>query len=252
MQHLLCCELLGAIEEGSPHESAASFCQLHSSLAHCNLDTGDAASPYGDWEIMHRQYHSYWPRLQHMGDIPELLGITSPLFERQMVLRHRSTESSLTSTTWYNAYSMASVQQSVVADGSAEVGRLEAFAATNAGEQQKFVFRNDAQFTTNAAQPITQIRCEETVFENNDLSSMKLSFPIFAPYTCHGDSFHCYMDPTNFSSLGNASSLKDIKAKFATDGSPALAWVELSTVPTLANSVIQVIATFPTKLTHEQ
>lgn len=192
-------------------ELQPSTTEVRPLLKHCNIDTDDAACPYGDWEIINRQYHSYWPRLEPMGDMPELLGITSPFSEREIVLRHRSTEEDLTSTIWQNAFSKATIQHSVVADGLAEVGRLWAYAAANAGERQKFVFRRDAQYSTSAPQPLTQALCEESIFSNDNVSSIQLSFPLWPALTCNGDNSNCFMDPTNYSNASSNATLLDIQ-----------------------------------------
>jgi hypothetical protein len=52
------------------------------SVEHCNVDTGDAACPHGDWELISQHLLSYWPRLEPMGDMPEIKII-------QLSLHHR-------------------------------------------------------------------------------------------------------------------------------------------------------------------
>jgi hypothetical protein len=217
-----------------------------SSLEHCDVDTGDAACPYGDWELINQHLLSYWPRLEPMGDMPEILTVTSPLSSRQMTMRHRSTENNLSSTIWQNSFSSASVQPSIVSDGVAEAGRLWAFAAANAGERQRFMFRRDAQYTTYAPQPVTVTRCEESVFTANDFSTLQLKFPIFPTLpSCDGDSSGCFSDPTNFFTVENNTLIETITTLLSTGDSPRLSWVETDVVPTLSNSSIHAVATFP-------
>lgn len=219
---------------------------VSSSLEHCDVDTGDAACPHGDWALINQQFHSYWPRLEPMGNMPDMLTVTSPLSTRQMTIRHRSTEDNSSSTIWQNAFSSASVQQSVVADGVAEVGRLWSYAAANAGERQRFVFRRDAQYSTLAPQPVTVARCEENVFSNRDVGSVQLSFPIFPELTCDGDSSQCYMNPTNlFTVPENSSLVQTVTTILSTGDFPRLTWVDADVIPTTSNSSIHVVATFP-------
>lgn len=129
-------------------------------LEHCAFDTGDAACPHGDWRLIESQFHAYWPRLQPMATMPEAMSLQSPLSSRTMVVRRRSTEDKTRSIS-SNAFTSASTQHSVVADGLAEVGRFWAYAAANSGGRQKFVYRRDANFAVTAPQPVTQTRCEE-------------------------------------------------------------------------------------------
>jgi hypothetical protein len=222
-----------------------------STLEHCNVDTGDAACPYGDWQLIHQHLLSYWPRLEPMGDLPETLTVTSPLASRQMIIRHRSTENHLSSTIWQNAFSSASVQQSVVADSVAELGRLWAYAAKNAGERQKFMFRKDVQYTTYAPQPVTSTRCEESVFTIDDFNKLQLRFPIFpAPPSCDGASSGCFSDPTDFFTVSENNTLIETVTQILSTGeSPQLSWVATDVVPTLSNSSIHAVATFPSSTT---
>ena len=213
--------------------------------SHCLDDLNDLACPHGGWEMIEQQYQSYWPALQPMGSLPELLSFPSPLSSRSMMVRHRSTGTYDTRSLWQNAYTIASVQQSVVADALSETGRLWAYAAANNNVRQQFVFRKEATYTAQAPQPVTQARCEETVYEDNDLFDLKLAFPIIQRPICNADSSHCFIDPIPLITTENSTLHDAIKHLLTSDTTPTLTWLDTVDVPGSTENSIHAVAVFP-------
>lgn len=174
--------------------------------------------------------------------MPEILSLQSPLSSRTMVVRRRSTKNK-TRSIFSNAFTSASTQQSVVADGVAEVGRLWAYAAANSGGRQKFIYRRDASFTVTAPQPITQTRCEETVFGVlRDISD--LTFPILAKPSCNGDNTACHVNPTSHKTTTNSTLIGETQDLLRFGNQPSLLWVEDDDARPENSSAI-VLAAFP-------
>ncbi|OQU96584.1 hypothetical protein CLAIMM_02648 [Cladophialophora immunda] len=219
--------------------------EFDSSLAHCKTDTGDLACPYGDWQLIQRQYHAYWPDLRPMGSMPESIALSSPLSARSMAVRHRSTENADTRSIWQNAYSSATTQQSITADGVSETGRLWAFAAANSRGRQKFKFRRDARYTSTAPQPVVQARCTEQLVDVDALNDLEIQFPVLKAPDCVGDASGCFVDPATRITCHNSSFIEQIKSLMTSTNQPALTWVDGSTCQIPANSSVGAVATFP-------
>lgn len=158
------------------------------------------------------------------------------------MVRRRSTKDK-TRSIFSNAFTSASTQQSVVADGVAEVGRLWAYAAANSGGRQKFIYRRDASFTVTAPQPVTQTRCEETVFGVlRDISD--LTFPILAKPSCNGDNTACHVSPTSHKTTTNSTLIGETQDLLRFGNQPSLLWVEDDDARPEDSSAI-VLAAFP-------
>lgn len=228
-----------------PEELAPASLGSSPATSHCMDDLNDLSCPHGGWEMIEHQYQSFWPALQPMGSLPEVLSIPSPLSRRTMVVRHRSTGLDVTSSIWQNAYTLASVQQSVVADALAEVGRLWAYAAANNNIRQQFVFRKQATYTTVAPQPVTQARCEESVFQNNDPSDLEVAFPILQPPICDADSSDCFIDPIPLVTARNSTLNDAVKRRLLSDTAPTLAWLDTVDIPGPTNNSIYALVIFP-------
>lgn len=211
-------------------------------IAHCTQDTDDAACPHGDWRLLEAQFHSYWPRLEPMGTMPEQLSLSSALSSRTLVVRRRSTED-ITRSIFSNAFTSATTQQSVIGDGLAEVGRYWAYAAANSGGRQKFVYRRDAIFTVTAPQPVTQTRCEETVLTALRLVN-NLTFPILAQPTCDGDNAACHVHPVSYNTTTNKTLIDEVQDSLAIDRLPSVIWVDDDAARPENSSAVVVVA-FP-------
>ena len=218
--------------------------QMHAtdSNSHCTTDSDDAACPHGDWRSLESQFHTYWPRLEPLGTMPETLMVSSPLSSRTIVVRRRSTEDT-TRSIFSNAFTIASTQQSVVADGLAEVGRYWAYAAANDKGRQKFIYRKDAIFSTITPQPVVQARCEENVLGLVPVLR-NLSFPIIAKPTCDGDSAACHVQPFEYTASANQSIIDQVVDLMTNTTEPTLVWWnDDSLKPENASAVA--VATFP-------
>ena len=85
-------------------------------------------------------------------------------------------------------FPMATAPTAPIADGLAEVARLWARAAA-ATNHQRFQWRKDVQFTTNAPQSTVYTRCYEDMINSKDpgeSESFQLSFPILSALQLRG------------------------------------------------------------------
>jgi hypothetical protein len=222
-------------------------------LAHCWEDTGDRACPHGDWEVINKNYHAYWPNLRPLGSMPDVMDVPGRFSAREMLLRHRSThylssDGIRTSSIWQNAFTTATTQHSVVADGLAEVGRLWAFAATHGDRGQRFRFRRDATYSAIAPQPIAQARCEEYVLRDNTVNGLRFPVPVDA--TCNGDSSSCTLDTVDLLVNNNATLVNQVRGALLSNQPPNLIWVEAWEHSEALKSSINAIATFPETAAH--
>ncbi|KAH8693338.1 hypothetical protein GQ44DRAFT_765280 [Phaeosphaeriaceae sp. PMI808] len=130
-------------------------------LNHCSLENGDMSCPAGGWQVFNEQYFPYWKSLGGMGAIPQSLFMPGRSSLRQFVLRTRNVHDFRLSLLWANAFTLASVSPSIVADALVDLERLWINAAANA-DIGNFKYRRDASFTTNALQPLVLTRCYST------------------------------------------------------------------------------------------
>ena len=219
------------------------------SLEHCISDTGDAACPYGDWQLIQQEYHAFWPHLLPMGSMPVDIDIPSPFSLRAMKIFQRASSDDWNSdlgSIWGGHFSLATVPTAPVADGLAEVARLWARAVA-ATEHDRFQWREDVQFTTKAPQSSVYARCSETIVDMNRLDNLQLSFPALAEIQfADGNTFDGTVQQIGYltdSSNGTASTVKSL----LTQGlPPALTWIDQGDMLANTNSTLLAIATFPT------
>lgn len=84
-------------------------------LKTCAVDTGDAACPHGDWQLIGQEYHAFWPRLLPMGSMPLRINIPSHLALRTMTIFQRSTSDRYKDNQdniWGSKYALATVPTS--------------------------------------------------------------------------------------------------------------------------------------------
>lgn len=219
------------------------------SLEHCAVDTGDAACPYGDWQMIQQEYHAFWPRLVPMGSMPLHISIPSSYSLRAMQVFQRSSSDAWGANTynaiWGSKFSLATVPTAPIADGLAEVARLwsRAMGATN---HAHFQWRKDVKFTTEAPQSTVYARCSENIVDNStDLSNLQLSFPVLPSFsydrqdgndaTIYQEGFH--LDTT-------AATLGAVKDRLTPGTAPALIFIEEGGMLNATNSTLLAVATF--------
>lgn len=152
----------------------------HSSqLDHCTFDDKDPSCPASGWQVFDEQYFPYWRTVVRMGAIPQALLMSGRSSLRQFTLRTRNLYNS-ESLLWANAFTLASVPPSVIADALVDIEKLWINAAANGGVGN-YKFRRDASFTTEVAQPLVLARCSETDYKPGD--GIKLLFPSFRNVT---------------------------------------------------------------------
>lgn len=216
------------------------------STSHCMDDLNDQACPHAGWELIGQQYQSFWPQLQTMGSMPESLNIPSPFSMRTMTVRQRSTEDDNSSRAiWQNAYSLATVQQSVIADALSEVGRLWAYAAANNNLRQQFVYRRQATFTTPAYQPITQARCHEIAYFADE-PKFAYSFPIL-----QAPSPYYYIDPQPRFTLTDTTLIRKLDESANSYDNPTLTWLDRDELRAPTNNSIYAVAFFPNTTSND-
>ena len=222
--------------------------QDSSALEHCAFDTGDAACPYGDWQLIQREYHAFWPFLVPMGSMPVDIDIPSPYSLRAMRIFQRSSSDDWNSnlgSIWGGHFSLATVPTAPVADGLAEVARLWARAVA-ATRHDRFQWREDVQFTTKAPQSSVYARCRETILDITQLDDLQLSFPILAEIQfADGNTFDGTVQQIGFHTDSSSNTVNTIKSLLAPGLHPTLTWIDESDILTNTNGTLLAIATFP-------
>lgn len=222
--------------------------QDSSSLEHCAFDTGDAACPYGDWQLIQQQYHVFWPFLVPMGSMPGNIDIPSPYSLRAMRIFQRSSSDNWNSnlgSIWGGHFSLATVPIAPIADGLAEVARLWARAAA-ATRHDHFQWREDVQFMAKAPQPSVYARCRETVLDITHLNDLQLSFPVLAEIQfADGNAFDGTVQQLGFYTDSSGDKLDITKALLAPGSHPTLTWIDGSEILSNTNSTLLAVATFP-------
>jgi len=221
------------------------------SLEHCAIDTGDAACPYGDWQLIQQEYHAFWPRLLPMGSMPLHIDIPSPYAIRGMAVFQRSSSEDWNDnqgSIWGDEFSIATAPTAPIADGLAEVARLWARAAA-ATNHQRFQWRKDVQFTTNAPQSTVYTRCYENTINSTDpgeSESLQLSFPILSAIQSRGSGLDGTVVQKGFYLDSDKTSLETIQSLLDPSTPPALTFVDDSDMLNRTNSTLLAVATFPT------
>jgi hypothetical protein len=149
-------------------------------LGNCSRDDGDMACPASGWQVFNEQYFTYWRSLVGMGAIPQSIFMPGRSSLRQLVLRTRNIRNFPMSLLWANAFTIATISPSTVADALVDLERLWINAAANA-DIGSFKYRRDASFTTDCLQPIVMTRCHKTNYAFGE--AIELRFPSFRNVT---------------------------------------------------------------------
>ncbi len=219
-----------------------------SSLEHCISDTGDAACPYGDWQLIQQEYHAFWPHLFPMGSMPLNIDIPSPFSLRAMQIFQRASSDDWNSdlgSIWGGHFSLATVPTAPVADGLAEVARLWARAVA-ATSHARFQWREDVQFTTKAPQSSVYARCSEAIVDINQLDDLQLSFPALDEIqSADENTFDGTVKQIGYRTDSSKETVSTIKSLLAQGLPPALTWIDQGDLLANTNSTLLAIATFP-------
>jgi hypothetical protein len=216
-------------------------------LSHCAFDNGDPSCPAGGWQVFNEQYLPYWRSLGGMGAIPQSLYMPGRSSLRQFVLRTRNTRDRASSLLWANAFTLASVSPSIVADALVDLERFWINAAANA-DIGNFKYRRDASFMTDALQPIALTRCHGTDYALGDTINIK--FPDFRHVTLSGG-------PGSAAGLGIFAKIEDwfqindtnmtsqIETLLTVNNRPSLYWIDDAEFLQATQTSLMVVATIP-------
>ncbi|KAI9884309.1 MAG: hypothetical protein M1823_003895 [Watsoniomyces obsoletus] len=203
----------------------------------CDVDRGDEACPYGDWQVLGTGYLDYWPRLQRQSEtMPESATISTSKSVRRLYTRARD-------GLYRNRFTLSTIQQSPLADAVTEIGRIWAFTAFNLeaiGLRRHFKYRREAKYHMSSAlarQPLVHTRCINRTFVPG--SAWDAEFPMIGSldtYIRNKRQFPVAKDDTNTS--------RAIVERFVGSRIPRLAWLELPPSKFGANS-IGALAIFP-------
>ena len=233
--------------------SSESLSTLHLqdslSLEHCDIDTGDPACPYGDWQLLQQQYHTFWPHLSPMGSMPEHIYVSSPFSLRAMRLNQRASSDDWNTdlgSIWGGHYSLATVPTAPIADGLAEMARLwsRAVATTNHG---RLKWRKDVNFVTKAPQSSVYARCKETIINPTQLDHLRLSFPILSAigFADH-NTFDGTVEQFGFQVINDSQTTSKAQSLLAPGLSPSIIWMDDAEALEQTNSTLLAVASFPT------
>jgi hypothetical protein len=220
--------------------------QFSSELSHCTVDNDDLACPASGWQVFDEQYFPFWKTVIHMGAIPQALYASGRSSLRQFTLRTRNLYNS-ESLLWANAFTLASVPPSAVADALVDIERLWINAAANGGIGN-YKYRRDASFTTEVAQPLVLARCSETGFKSGD--TIKLLFPSFRNVTLSNgpESATGYGSTADYGELhhlDDKNTTSQIEGLLDQRDLPSLYWIENAESLQETNASMLVVATFP-------
>ncbi|KAL6717884.1 hypothetical protein ACLMJK_003969 [Lecanora helva] len=222
--------------------------QDSSSLEHCALDTGDTACPYGDWQLIQQEYHTFWPYLFPMGSMPVNIDFPSPFAMRAMKIFQRASSDSWNTdlgSIWGGHYSLATVPTAPVADSLAEVARLWA-RAVSATRHDRFQWRKDVKFTTEAPQSSVYARCSETDIGSISPDNLNLSFPILNDIQfANGNTFDGIVHQIGFRTISTDETVTYIRSLLSLESLPTLTWIDEPDMLAATNSTILAVATFP-------
>lgn len=220
-----------------------SILQDSPELQHCETDTNDLACPAGAWETLKDSYLSFFPQLTGMGSVPQHVVVPGKHSVRTFVLRSRNTQEWEHRLLWANAFTMATVPVSAVADAVAEFGRLWTSASAN-GEVGRLRFRKDAIFTAKSEQPIVLVRCSHSTA----IELVPFGFPAL-------NSLELSKGPGSAAQLSSVARVTrsisfdnvtetDLLSMRETD-TPSLLWIDSPELSEPANSTLGVIVSIP-------
>lgn len=216
----------------------------------CSTYSFDLACPYGDWDLVAAQYHSFWEEVKDNTSMPEKAHVTSSSSSRNMEMRHRSEGPTGRIGIWNNRYTVATVPQSAMADAVTEIGQLWLIAAKRHKVAHQFEYRNDVGFFVNTTQPISQARCNSiAVSRNRTLNpEFTLLFPRFSA-TCQDDL--CEPEDSAGIEFSDASIAQELGSQLDTTSTPMLRWLDVNDIPGASNASIYAVALFPNTTTGE-
>ena len=143
--------------------------------ASCSSHIADKSCPRGDWQTLAQQYFPYWSHLEKKGVLPETIRIPSSRSIREMYPLIRSS-----SQQYSQPFTVATTQNSVIADSVAETGRLWSWVVAAAwrskGQPWRFWSHTEAKFTVSAHQPIVHTRCTNHSLAANDSTGNTAKF----------------------------------------------------------------------------
>jgi hypothetical protein len=225
--------------------------ETSAALDPCAVDKGDLSCPASGWQVFNQQYFPRWKTLGGMGAVPQELYMSGRTSLRRFILRTRNAQNFDDSLLWANAFTMASVSASNVADALVDLERLWINAAANS-DIGNFRYRRDVSFTTESSQPLVLTRCLDTQYESND--TIRLLFPNFGNVTLQ-------FGPGTATSLGNYAIFEDSPQftdknaisrveRLLTADKPSLYWIDNADILKDTNASLTVVATVPAQSDH--
>ena len=211
---------------------------------HCNTYSLDLACPYGNWDLIALQYHSFWPTVEFRGFMPESIPVTSSSSSRIVNMRHQSEGASDRIGIWENRFTVVTVPLSAVADALTEIGSLWLVAANNHKVAHQFQFRNDVTFYINTTQPISQVQCNNIEISSTGTldSALTLEFPRVSA-TCKDD--FCEPEDRTPLKFDDPSLTNALENDLNSSTVPVLRWLNVDDVSEANNASIYAVALFP-------
>lgn len=193
-------------------------------MEYCLSTLNDASCPYGDYEVIARDYMSFWPTLEGMDDMPESTYVSGRHAQRQMSFRARSIDNG-SRAIWPNAYTLATVGPAAVADSLGYIGGLWAYAAANAKNKRNFRFRNNANFAVDAISSVVSAYCAPHTISNSTFNDTMWFANLDSVSIDNGETTWD-TSPTEYWTTFNSTTLS-ISRKFVTKNKiPGVLWLE--------------------------
>ena len=220
--------------------------ELHETpeMEYCLLTLDDPSCPAGDYEVIARDFMSFWPTLKPMDNMLETVYVSGRHALRQMSFRDRSINNGSRGL-WPNPFTTATVGPAAVADSLAYIAGLWAYAASNAGNKRNFRYRNDADFAVNTLQTVVMVYCEAVAFSNDSQSNV-MFFANLESISPDSDGQYdwasLYYDTVDVS---NSTTLSLSQQFVASTTSPGILWLDDDDLKSATGSTINAVVVPP-------
>ncbi|KAF2667742.1 hypothetical protein BT63DRAFT_299656 [Microthyrium microscopicum] len=136
-----------------------------------------ASCPSEAWETINQNLVSFWPRMLNDAMVPETVRVESLQSTRDL----RSSTRSNNNTIFRNAYTVATVPVSFIADTLTELAKGWYLASLNSTSHLKFFL--DVTHSVNAPQPMVVARCTRIPVASNQTT---IAFPVLGSISLAG------------------------------------------------------------------
>jgi hypothetical protein len=217
--------------------------EASAAIAHCAFDTGDLSCPAAGWQVFNEQYFPFWNSVKLNEATPQSLYISGRSSLREFSVHTRNIDSG--GVLWSNAFTLASVSPSIVADALFELEKLWVVASNMPGSG-RLRYRLDAEYTTDTFQPLVSTRCQGTKYIPGD--TINLLFPIYNNVTLTGGpgtAIKSFADFNEWLYIDDTDTTSAIETLLVDGNLPSLYWIDDADYINGTKSSMTVVAVVP-------